>query len=156
VDFPLVEWNEEEGRWDAVHHAFTMPKQADLPLLDTDPAKVRADCYDLVCNGYELGSGSIRIHRRDIQEKVFALLNYSKEDAAARFGHLLEAFEYGAPPHGGIAPGVDRLVMLLAGEESIAEVIAFPKNTKAIDVMTSAPSEIAEQQLKELHLKIGN
>ncbi len=154
VDFPLVEWNEEEGRWDAVHHPFTMPKQADLPLLDTDPAKVRADCYDLVCNGYELASGSIRIHRRDIQEKVFALLNYSKEEAMARFGHMLEAFEYGAPPHGGIAPGVDRLVMLLAGEESMSEVIAFPKNSRAVDLMTGAPSEITEQQLRELHLRI--
>ncbi len=154
VDFPLVEWNEEEGRWDAVHHPFTMPKQTDLPLLDTDPAKVRADCYDLVCNGYELASGSIRIHRRDIQEKVFALLNYSKEEAAARFGHMLEAFEYGAPPHGGIAPGVDRLVMLLAGEQSMSEVIAFPKNSRAIDLMTGAPSEITEQQLRELHLRI--
>jgi aspartyl-tRNA synthetase len=154
VDFPLVEWNEDEGRWDAVHHAFTMPKQADIPLLDTDPGRVRADCYDLVCNGYELGSGSIRIHRRDIQEKVFGLLNYSKEDAAARFGHLLEVFEYGAPPHGGIAPGVDRLVMLLAREDNIAEVTAFPKNNKAVDVMTGAPSEIAEQQLRELRLRI--
>ncbi|GAB4401425.1 MAG: aspartate--tRNA ligase [Anaerolineales bacterium] len=154
VDFPLVEWNEEEGRWDAVHHPFTMPKQADIPLLDTDPARVRADCYDLVCNGYELASGSIRIHRRDIQEKVFALLNYSKEEAQARFGHLLEAFEYGAPPHGGIAPGVDRLVMLLAGEQSMSEVIAFPKNSRAIDLMTGAPSEITEQQLRELHLRI--
>ncbi|MBC7259284.1 MAG: aspartate--tRNA ligase [Chloroflexi bacterium] len=154
VDFPLVEWNEEEGRWDAVHHPFTMPKKADLPLLDTDPARVRADCYDLVCNGYELASGSIRIHRRDIQEKVFALLNYSKEDAAARFGHMLEAFEYGAPPHGGIAPGIDRLVMLLAGEDSMSEVIAFPKNSRAIDLMTGAPSEITEQQLRELHLRI--
>ncbi len=154
VDFPLVEWNEEEGRWDAVHHPFTMPKEADLPLLDTDPARVRADCYDLVCNGYELASGSIRIHRRDIQEKVFALLNYSKEEAAARFGHMLEAFEYGAPPHGGIAPGVDRLVMILAGEQSMSEVIAFPKNSRAIDLMTGAPSEITEQQLRELHLRI--
>jgi len=154
VDFPLVEWNEEEGRWDAVHHPFTMPKKADLPLLDTDPARVRADCYDLVCNGYELASGSIRIHRRDIQEKVFALLNYSKEEAAARFGHMLEAFEYGAPPHGGIAPGIDRLVMILAGEDSMSEVIAFPKNSRAIDLMTGAPSEITEQQLRELHLRI--
>ena len=154
VDFPLVEWNDDQGRWDATHHPFTSPMEEDLGLMDTDPGKVRARCYDMVCNGQEVASGSIRIHDRGLQQKVFKLLAYDEDEAQARFGHLLEAFEYGAPPHGGIAPGIDRLVAILAGEESIREVIAFPKNQSAIDVMTAAPAPVSLQQLKDLHLRV--
>jgi aspartyl-tRNA synthetase len=154
LDFPLLEWKEEEQRWDSTHHPFTSPKPQDMHLLDTDPGSVRADCYDLVCNGVELGSGSIRIHQRDIQELVFKHLGYTEEDASMRFGHLLEAFDYGAPPHGGIAPGVDRLVMMLAGEESIREVIAFPKTQTAFDPLMGAPAPVSGQQLADLHLSI--
>ena len=154
VDFPLLEWNKEENRWDSTHHPFTSLKDEDLHLLDTAPEKARSKAYDMVCNGYELSSGSIRIHDRDVQAKIFKLLGHTEEQIEQRFGHLLRAFEYGVPPHGGIAPGIDRTVMLLAREESIREVIAFPKNQSAADLMMGAPSPVREEQLKELHLQI--
>ena len=154
VGYPLLEWNNETGLWEPMHHPFTAPYEEDIPLLDKDPSKVRARHYDIVCNGYELSSGSIRIHTRQLQEKVFYLLGYSSKEIEERFGHLLEALEFGAPPHGGIAPGIDRVVMLLAGAENIREVIAFPKNQGAVDVMSDAPARVSEQQLDELHLKL--
>ncbi len=154
LDFPLLEWNEEEGRWQAVHHPFTAPLDEDLPYLETDPGRVRAKAYDIVANGYEVGGGSIRIHRRDVQERMFRVLGLSDEEARSQFGHLLEAFEFGAPPHGGIAPGIDRLVMLLAGEPNIREVIAFPKTQRAADLMLGAPAPISERQLEELGLVV--
>ena len=154
IDFPLFEWDAEQQRWDPSHHLFTAPMAEDLPLLDSDPGAARGQQYDLVCNGYELAGGSIRIHQREVQEKVFALIGLDVEVARERFGHMLEAFEYGTPPHGGIAPGVDRLVMLLAGEPNIREVIAFPKTQQAADLMAGAPSPAEPEQLAELHIRI--
>jgi len=154
VDFPMFEWNEEFQKWDAAHHPFTMPRLEHLDRFDTDPGSILSDAYDMVCNGYEMASGSIRIHRRDIQSKVFSLLGIGEEEAQQKFGHMLEAFEYGAPPHGGMAPGIDRLVMLLADEPNIREVIAFPKNQAARDVMADVPSPAEPKQLKELHIEI--
>jgi len=154
IDYPLLEWNEETSHWEPMHHPFTAPREEDIPLLDINPARVRARHYDIVCNGCELSSGSIRIHTRELQEKVFRLLGYNQVEIEARFGHLLEAFEYGTPPHGGIAPGIDRIVMLLAGEENLREVIAFPKNQSAFDLMVDAPSPVIKEQLDELHLRL--
>ena len=155
VDFPLLEWDEESGRYHAMHHPFTSPKPEDIPLLETLPEKVRANAYDLVLNGNEIGGGSIRIYDKDLQSKMFALLGFSPEEAEAQFGFLMNAFRYGAPPHGGLAFGFDRLVAILDGNEVIRDYIAFPKNNSGRDVMIDAPSQISQDQLDELYLKVN-
>jgi len=154
VDFPLLEYDEEEKRYVAVHHPFTAPREDDIPLLETEPLKARARAYDLVLNGVEIGGGSIRIHQRELQEKMFSLLGLSAEEARDKFGFMLEAFEYGTPPHGGIAFGLDRLLMLMARRESIRDMIAFPKTQSASCPMTMAPSPVSDKQLKELGIKV--
>ena len=154
VGFPLFDWNEDEHRWDPSHHLFTSPVAKDIPLLDTDPGKVGGQQHDLACNGYEVGGGSIRIHDRNVQEKVFKLIGLDPETARERFGHMLEAFEYGTPPHGGIAMGIDRITMLLAGAAGIRDVMAFPKTQQATDLMAGAPSPADPEQLKTLHIQV--
>ena len=153
LDFPMFE-TLEDGSIQSKHHPFCSIKPEDMPRLETDPMSVHADAYDLVLNGYEISSGSIRIHERALQKKIFDLLGISDEEQTRRFRHMLEAFEYGAPPHGGFAPGIDRLVMLLANEPNIREVIAFPKDGNGRDLMMDAPSDVPEKQLRELHIKI--
>ena len=154
VDFPLFEWNENEGRWDAMHHAFSMPNADTIQYLESDPGKVIGTLYDLVCNGVELASGSIRVHQRDLQERIFKVLGYTEEQVGQRFKQLLDALEYGAPPHGGIAPGIDRLIMVLLGIDNIRDVIAFPKTQNAIDPLFEAPDNVEAEQLDELRIRI--
>lgn len=154
TDFPLFEWNEEENRWEAAHHMFTMPQERYIGVLEEDPGSVKGDLYDLVCNGMELASGSIRIHDPDLQRRIFDIVGFSHEEAERRFGFLLDAFKYGPPPHGGIAPGLDRLLTIMTGEPSIREVIAFPKNTMGISPMDGTPSEVDPRQLEELHIRL--
>jgi len=155
VDFPMFEYELASAKWVPAHHPFTAPYEADMKNLLTDPASVRANCYDLALNGLELGSGSIRIHRKDVQQQIFQSLGISDEEARARFGFFLDALEYGTPPHGGIALGLDRIVMILAGAPSLREIIAFPKTAKALDLMAEAPTRVSDHQLKELHIKVA-
>ena len=154
VDFPMFEYDEAEGRFTAAHHPFTAPKDGDEDLLVSDPARCTAKAYDLVLNGWEIGGGSVRIHREEIQSKVFRALKIDAEEAQAKFGFLLDALRYGAPPHGGIAFGLDRLVTMMTGAESIRDVIAFPKTQRAQDLLTEAPSAVDERQLRELHIRL--
>jgi aspartyl-tRNA synthetase len=154
VDFPLFEYNEEEKRWEAAHHMFSSPQEQYVETMESDPGSVKGDLYDLVLNGYELASGSIRIHDPELQKRVFSIVGINREEAETRFGFLTNAFKFGAPPHGGIAPGLDRLVMLMAAETSIKEVIAFPKNSFAVSPMDNSPGEVEKKQLDELHLSV--
>ena len=154
VDFPLVEWNEDNQRWDALHHPFTSPNLDDMHLLDENPGSVRSYGYDIVMNGYELGGGSIRIHDAKLQSQIFDLLGVEKQEAEEKFGFLMNAFKYGAPPHGGMAFGLDRIIMLLTGSNQIRDVIAFPKTTSAMSLMDNSPSNVDNEQLDELGLKI--
>jgi aspartyl-tRNA synthetase len=154
MDFPLLEWDEDSNRFHAMHHPFTSPKAEDIALLETDPGKVRANAYDLAMNGVELGGGSIRIHNKELQAKMFKLLGFTDEEANKQFGFLMDAFEFGAPPHGGIAFGLDRLVATMGGSDSIRDYIAFPKNNSGRDIMIDAPATIDEEQLKELALSV--
>jgi aspartyl-tRNA synthetase len=156
TEFPLLEYHEEDGRWYSMHHPFTSPLDEDIDKVEADPGAIRAKAYDLVLNGSEIGGGSIRIHDAALQARMFARLGISAEEAKERFGFFLESLEYGTPPHGGIALGVDRIVAILAGESSIREVIAFPKTANAVDLMAGAPSPVDAKQLRELHLKIQN
>jgi aspartyl-tRNA synthetase len=156
VDFPLLHYNEEEQRYEAEHNPFSGMDEAHIDRLDTDPLNIRAKQYDIICNGYEIGGGSVRINVAELQHKVFSLMNLSDEQIKEQFGHMLEAFEYGAPPHGGIALGIDRMVMLFADESNIREVLAFPKTQSAQDLLMGAPSPVDEKQLKELHLRLRN
>ena len=155
VDWPLFEYSEDFDKYIAAHHPFTMPNEEDVHLLDENPHEAHAQSYDIILNGYELGGGSIRIHKRDIQEKMFKALGFTKESAEEQFGFFLDALDYGFPPHGGLAIGLDRFAMLLAKKDNIREVIAFPKNSKASEPLTNAPSSVATKQLDELSLKIN-
>jgi len=154
TDFPLFHYNEQTRRWESEHHPFTAAREEDLAFLEKEPGRVRSRSYDLVVNGVELGSGSIRIHRRDVQEAIFRVLGLPPEEVKERFGFLLDAFRFGAPPHGGIAPGIDRLMALITKAPSIREVVAFPKTQKAVDLMTNAPSDVKEEQLKEAGIRL--
>jgi len=154
VDFPMFEYDEEDARWVACHHPFTSPKDEHIDYLETDPGKCLAKAYDMVLNGWEIGGGSVRIFQEDVQSKVFRALNLGEEEARAKFGFLLDALQYGAPPHGGIAFGLDRVITMMAGADSIRDVIAFPKTQRAQDLLTQAPSSVDERQLRDLHIRL--
>jgi aspartyl-tRNA synthetase len=154
VEFPMFEWNDDEKRWDAMHHPFTAPADGHENLLESNPGEAMAKAHDMVLNGWEIGGGSVRIHRQDVQQKVFRALGIDEAQARSKFGFLLDALQYGAPPHGGIAFGLDRIVAMIAGAESIRDVIAFPKTQRATCLLTQAPNEVDEKQLRELHIRV--